>query len=93
MFESVVAESPWGYGDYVPADDLNDLNSLGDLDGELERLLAEGGWPPDEPASPYGSCAPSGELALDLDIGTADATHLSDESLVEAIVGFDRLAS
>ena len=41
----------------------------------------------------YGSCVPSGWSALDLDIGTADAAGLSDESLVEAIVGFDRLAS
>jgi hypothetical protein len=25
MFENVVVESPWGYGDDVPADDLDDL--------------------------------------------------------------------
>jgi hypothetical protein len=29
MFENVVVESPWGYGDDVPADDLDDLNDLG----------------------------------------------------------------
>jgi hypothetical protein len=74
----------------VPAGDVDDL---GDLDRELERLLADGGWPSDESALAYGSRAPSGELAVDLDIGTADAAHLSDESLVEAIIGFDRLTS
>jgi len=73
----------------VPADDLDDLDDLdglGDLDGELERLIADDLGDLDEPV-PYGSRAPSGELSLDLDIGTADAAHLSDESLVEAIVG------
>jgi hypothetical protein len=85
MFESVVGESPWDVGDHLP-DELSR-----DLDAELERLLAEA--LPDDPALPFGSGEPSGELALDLDLSTADAAGLSDESLVEAIVGFDRLAS
>ena len=87
MFEIVVAESPWGVGDHLP-DDLHC-----DLDAELERLLAEGAVPPDELALPFGSREPSGELALDLDLSTADASGLSDETLVEAIIGYDRLTS
>ena len=101
MFEEVSAESLWDGGN-CPADD--------DLDGALERLLADpaavADWPPpdwssegcspeepDEPVSGYGSCEPSGWLALDLDVVAADPARMSDESLVEAIVGFDRLAS
>ena len=30
MFENVVVESPWGYGDDVPADDLDDLGDTAD---------------------------------------------------------------
>ena len=87
MFESLVVESSWDLGGHVP-DDL-----YRELDAELERLLADGAVPADEPVLPYGSCAPSGELALDLDLSTADPAGLSDESLVEAIIGFDRLTS
>ncbi|HEX5811336.1 MAG TPA: DUF222 domain-containing protein [Pseudonocardia sp.] len=76
-----------------------------DLDGVLERLLADADalddLPPidqmhdagDEPEFTYGSCAPSGWLALDLDTATADPAQLTDHTLIEAIVGFDRLAS
>ena len=87
MFENVVGEFPWDVGDHLP----EDLDR--DLDAELERLLADGAVLPDELVLPFGSCAPSGELALDLDLSTADAAGLSDESLVEAIIGFDRLTS
>ena len=101
MFEDAGAESSSDCGDCPPDDDL---------DGALERLLADpaavADWPPadwssewcspeepDEPVSGYGSCEPSGWLALDLDVVTADPARMPDESLVEAIVGFDRLAS
>ena len=36
---------------------------------------------------------PSGWLALDLDSATADPARLSDDSLIEAMIGFDRVAS
>ena len=48
---------------------------------------------PDEPVLAYGTCAPSGWLALDLDSATADPARLSDDTLIEAMVGFDRLGS
>jgi hypothetical protein len=88
MFEDVVAEPSWVVRDHLPADDLAD-----DFDGELERLVAEAEALLDDPVPSFGSREPSGELALDLDVGTADAAGLSDESLVEAIIGFDRLTS
>ena len=80
-----------------------------EFDGALERLLADADadldvvrdwlpaeWDdaaPDEPVLGYGTCAPSGWLALDLDSATADPARLTDHTLIEAIVGFDRLAS
>ena len=95
MFESVVGEQCVGCGDHLPADDL---------DGELDRLLAGADatpeWAPDlsspefiEPPLTYGSCEPSGWLALDLDSATTEPHLLDDATLVEALVGFDRLAS
>ncbi len=65
-----------------------------DLDVVREWLPPE--WdntPPDEPALAYGTCAPSGWLALDLDSATTDPARLSDDTLIEAMIGFDRLAS
>ncbi len=41
----------------------------------------------------YGSCEPSGWLALDLDSATADPARLSDDTLIEAMIGFDRVGS
>ena len=98
MFEAAVGESHAGFGSGAPEDDL---------DGVLERLLADPDadltWNPiaargvgmlhDEPVLAYGSCEPSGWLALDLDSATADPARLSDDTLIEAMVGFDRLAS
>ena len=45
------------------------------------------------PPPTYGNCDPSGFLALELDTGTADTAWLDDTTLIEAIVGFDRVAS
>ena len=96
MFDTAIAEPCPGCGERLPEDDL---------DGVLERLLADADalddLPPidqmhdagDEPEFTYGSCAPSGWLALDLDTATADPAQLTDHTLIEAIVGFDRLAS
>lgn len=97
MFDQTVTE-PWeGCGGRLPADD--------DLDGMWERLFdAESTGPPesvldpvpewldDQPAE-FGSCTPSGFLALDLDTATTDPAQLSDRTLIEAMIGFDRLAS
>jgi hypothetical protein len=47
----------------------------------------------DEPVLGYGRCEPSGWLALDLDSATADPARLSDDTLIEAMVGFDRVGS
>jgi hypothetical protein len=41
----------------------------------------------------YHDCEPSGWLAVELDHGTADPHLLSDDTLIEAIVGFDRTTS
>ena len=96
MFEDVVTGSREGEGCHLPVDDL---------DGVLERLLpgpdAVSDCPPEERGDvwsdglvlAYGSCAPSGWLALDLDSVTADPARLSDETLIEAMIGFDRVAS
>lgn len=53
-------------------------------------LLAVDDLPP-EPN--FANCTPSGWLGLELDNGTEDPAALSDESLIEAIVGFDRMTS
>jgi len=51
-------------------------------------------WPGgDIPEPTYATTAPSGWLALELDTGTDDPTMLTDEALVEAAVGFDRVSS
>ena len=100
MFEDVVGESLEDRGGHVPDDDL---------DGVLERLLAGADadldavpdcapeqWSDASAGGPvlaYGKCAPSGWLALDLDSATADPARLSDDTLIEAMIGFDRIAS
>ena len=104
MFEDVVGESCGGHGCHVPADEFDD-----GFDGALERLLADADadldgvrdwlppeWDdaaPDEPLLAFGRCEPSGWLALDLDSATADPARLPDDTLIEAMVGFDRLSS
>ena len=88
----------------MPADELDD-----EFDGALERLLADADadldrvrdwlppeWDdaaPDEPVLAFGRCEPSGWLALDLDSATAAPGRLPDDTLIEAMVGFDRLGS
>jgi hypothetical protein len=105
MFDSVVGERCTGCGDHLPADDLDEARErlLAEVDGVPEWLSD----PTDEPMSDFlpaewainqsepgfGSCEPSGWLALDLDSATADPHLLDDATLVEAMVGFDRLAS
>ena len=104
MFEDVVGESREGHGCHVPADEFDD-----EFDGALEGLLADADadldrvrdwlppeWDdaaPDEPVLAFGRCEPSGWLALDLDSATADPARLPDDTLIEAMVGFDRLGS
>ncbi len=94
----MVTEPCNGCGGHLLADD--------DLDGAWERLLddADLKGPPepvldpvpewlDDPPAEFGSCTPSGFLALDLDVATSDPAQLSDNTLIEALVGFDRVAS
>ena len=52
-----------------------------------EDWVAAGAPPPT-----FGNCAPSGWTALELDHGTADLSLLTDADVIEAIIGFDRVA-
>ncbi|MGH4021562.1 MAG: DUF222 domain-containing protein [Pseudonocardiaceae bacterium] len=81
MFESTLdAEVPYG-------------GALGDEDWFDPAWLEE--VPPFEGAEqiPVSACAPSGWLALELDHATADPAGLSDATLIDTIVGFDRVSS
>jgi hypothetical protein len=105
MFESVVGERCAGCGDHLPADDLDGPfeRLLADLDGVPEWLsdstdepmsdFLPAEWAINQSEPEFGTCEPSGWLALDLDSATADPHLLDDATLVEAMVGFDRLAS
>ena len=71
-----------------------------DADWDADRAVIPDWLPPewddaalDEPVLAYGRCTPSGWLALDLDSATTDPARLSDDTLVEAMVGFDRVGS
>ena len=61
--------------------------------------LDEAAWlnaasgPPEAVEPPVSACAPSGWLALELDQGCADPAALSDSELIDAVIGFDRVAS
>ena len=77
MFDSAVAVEPrWGCDDRVPDDDL---------DGALDDWPPPD-WPPtecapgapDEPVPGYGSCEPSGWLALDLDVVDVDSGQAAE---------------
>jgi len=48
---------------------------------------------PDTTQPPVSECAPSGWLALELDQGCSDPAGLSDAELIDAVMGFDRIAS
>ncbi|HEX5348162.1 MAG TPA: DUF222 domain-containing protein [Pseudonocardiaceae bacterium] len=61
------------------------------LDEAAWRSAAAG--PPEPALPPVSACAPSGWLALELDQGCADPTALSDGELIDAVIGFDRVAS
>ena len=78
MFESVIVEGAAKAFDAVA----------------WEALLADAPFevPPD-PGRGFADCVPSGWAAVDLDAGTADEAALSDATLLDAIVGFDRVAS
>ena len=97
MFESAVVDPEWDLDGHAPDDGFDDIG----YDDAVERMLAADSgwasdWPAEEPVEPqpgYGTCAPSGWLALDLDTGTADVAALSDHALVEAMVGFERVAA
>ena len=99
MFDTVVADPGWDPGVHVPDDGYDDA---------VERLLAEAAgvapeWLPDQPVesadelpgpeATYGSCVPSGWLALDLDVVTVDPARVDDHTLVEAMTGFERLVA
>ena len=73
-----------------------DLDADGDADRDLVPDWLPPEWDdtvPDQPVLAYGTCTPSGWLALDLDSATTDPPRLSDDTLIEAMIGFDRLAS
>ena len=109
MFEDVVGESLEGDGCHVSdefdgmwerllADPDGDVDLDADWDADLDALRdwLPPEWDdaaPDEPVLAYGTCTPSGWLALDLDSATTDPAGLSDDTLVEAMVGFDRVGS
>jgi hypothetical protein len=61
------------------------------LDEAAWRSAAAG--PPEPALPPVSACAPSGWLALELDQGCADPAVLSDGELIDAVIGFDRVAS
>src|SRR5689334_24226159 len=98
MFEEVVREPGAGWDDGLPDDcPPDDCPPDDNVDGELQRLLAGDELPEwvydGTPPPTFGSCEPSGWLALDLDIGAGDPGRLGDAELIEAIVGFDRITS
>ena len=97
MFETPAVEFPAGFGGGAPDDDFDGvwerLLADPDADPDLEPDHPPEEWLYDEPVLSYGSCVPSGWLALDLDSATADPARLSDDTLIEAMIGFDRLAS
>jgi hypothetical protein len=64
---------------------------LPDLDDLAESIAASG--PPGPTPSAFGDDSLTGWLALELDAGTTDPTALSDHSLIDNIVAFEKLSS
>lgn len=101
MFEEPVAETHTGFADGVLDDEfdgalerlLTDRDTDWDTDPDMEHGYPPEEWLYDEPVLAYGTCPPSGWLALDLDSATTDPARLSDDTLIEAMIGFDRLGS
>ena len=92
MFESLVVKA---------ADDSVDPGLFDEIDA-FAGSFSDVGQVPDHgagwldggaPPRTVGNTEPSGWLALELDGGTAEPARLSDEALIDAIVGFDRLNS
>ena len=67
MFDTPVVEAPPGFDDGMPDDDLDGVLERLLLDPDLEPDHSPEEWLYDEPVLTYGSCVPSGWLALDLD--------------------------
>ncbi len=82
MFETVPVAS-------IPVDE--DCFDPAWLD-EAAWLNAAAG-PPEAVEPPVSACPPSGWLALELEQGCADPAALSDSELIDAVIGFDRVAS
>src|SRR4051794_16641942 len=78
-----------------PFDELAELAELEAFDDwTAGSFAADDLLPPDDLPEPnFADCAPSGWLGLELDLDTTEPAVLSDESLIEAIVGFDRMTS
>ena len=73
MFDIVVPESLWGCGDRrcPPAMSMTSAISIESWSGCSPTAAGR----PTKRALPYGSRTPSGELAVDLDVGTAGAAR------------------
>lgn len=83
--EGRVSEDEFDVLDMLELDAL--LGPPGNIDPEPQRPRQE--WSQEWP---WGALTPGPETAAGLDTHTADPTSLTDAGLVEAIVGFERLA-
>src|SRR6185295_15204146 len=91
MFDTPAAEEP------IPSSSGRLPGGL--VVGEFDDGFGDpyGHLPVEPGAAPFApttsTCEPSGWLALELDSGTADPRVMSDMTLIESIVGFDRITS
>jgi hypothetical protein len=79
--------------DTVDAEEAPPAGALRDDDWFDPAWLDQTPEPPDTDHPPISECAPSGWLALELDHSTADPAGLSDATLIDTVIGFDRVAS